>query len=219
MKKFTLIIAIIGLGLVSNGNCLFAQEEDAVVETAGVEASEEVSAPQEVGVLFSFEKNVEGWEIPDWCYEKDDYVGQQISRSDKFASEGNSSLELLVDYPGGIWTAAYTEIMQYLDLTGAKAVAVDLYIPEDAPNGLKAKMIVTVGEDWVWTEMSRSVKLEPGKWVTIEADLTDDSMSWRGTAVDDEFRGDIRKLGVRIESNMRPVYSGALYIDNIRVIK
>jgi len=27
----------------------------------------------------------------------------------------------------------------------------------------------------------------------------------------------VRKLGIRIESNMRPVYSGPIYIDNIRV--
>ena len=90
-------------------------------------------------------------------------------------------------------------------------------MPEDASFGLRAKLILTVGEDWQWTEMSRLVKLEPGEWTTVSASLAAGSSDWRRTQVTEEFRSDIRKLGIRIESNMRPVYSGPIYIDNVRL--
>jgi hypothetical protein len=74
-----------------------------------------------------------------------------------------------------------------------------------------------VGEDWAWTEMARLVKLVPGEWTTITASIVPGSSDWRRIEVTDKFRADVRKLGIRIESNMRPVYSGPIYIDNIRV--
>ena len=90
-------------------------------------------------------------------------------------------------------------------------------MPEEAPFGLKAKFILTVGEDWAWTEMSRSVKLIPGEWTTISASIIPGSNDWRKSQVTDAFRADLRKLGIRIESNMQPTYSGPIYIDNVRV--
>ena len=168
-------------------------------------------------VLFGFEKNSPFWEIPDWCFEKEDYVGKNIAFSTKFAREGKSSLELLTDFPGGKWTAAYLEVQEYFDWTPYQSISADVFLPENAPFGLKTKFILTVGEDWTWTEMSRSVKLIPGEWTTIIASVSPGSTDWRRTEVDDEFRTDVRKLGIRIESNMRPVYSGPVYIDNVRL--
>jgi len=168
-------------------------------------------------VLFGFEENIPCWEIPDWCLEKTDYVGESIAISNKFAKEGKSSLELMVNFPGAKWTATYVEIQQYFDWTLYKTILADVFLPKDAPFGLQARIILTVGEDWAWTEMARLVKLMPGEWTTITASIVLGSTDWRRTEVTDKFRADVRKLGIRIESNMRPVYSGPVYIDNIRV--
>ncbi len=168
-------------------------------------------------VIFGFEEGIPVWEIPDWCFEKEDYVAESIAVSTKFAKEGKSSLELMTDFPGKIWTAAYVEVQEFFDWTPYKSVSIDIFLPKEAPFGLKTKLILTVGEDWKWIEMSRSVKLIPGEWVTITASLIPGSTDWRRTQVTDEFRADIRKLGVRIESNMRPIYSGPIYIDNVRL--
>jgi hypothetical protein len=168
-------------------------------------------------VLFGFEENIPNWEIPDWCFEKPDYVGESIAISNKFAKEGKSSLELMADFPGAKWTAAYVEIQQYFDWTLYKTISADIFLPKDAPFGLQARIILTVGKDWVWTEMARLVKLMPGEWTIITASIVPGSTDWRRTEVNDKFRADVRKLGIRIESNMRPVYSGPIYIDNIRV--
>jgi len=109
--------------------------------------------------------------------------------------------------------------MQYFDWTEFSQLACDLYIPADAPIGLKGKMILTVGDEWKWVEQSKSVALKPGEWVTIVADLKPGSIDWRRFEVDEGFRSDVRKLDIRVESNNKPAYTGPIYLDNIRVIK
>lgn len=168
-------------------------------------------------VIFGFEDNVPSWEIPDWCFEKDEYVGESIAVSTKFAKEGKSSLELMTNFPGGKWTAAYVEVQQFFDWTLYKTISVDIYLPKEASFGLQARLILTVGENWTWTEMARLVKLVPGEWTTLSVTLVPGSTDWRGVQVTDEFRADVRKLGIRITSDMRPTYSGPIYIDNVRL--
>lgn len=168
-------------------------------------------------VIFGFEESIPIWEIPNWCFEKAEYVGESLASSDKFAKEGKSSLELMTNFSGGKWTAAYVEVQQYFDWTPYKTISVDVYLPEEAPYGLQARLILTVGENWTWTEMARSVNLIPGEWATLTADIAAGSSDWRQTQVTDEFRADIRKLGIRFESNIRPAYNGPIYIDNLRV--
>jgi len=199
MKKLNIVLLLIlGLSFLSIGQLSFAQ-----VETT----------------LFSFEDGAQGWEIPDWAFEKEDMVAEKLALSSEYAKDGKSSLELAVDFPGGSWTAAYVEIVEFFDWTPYSNLAVDVYLPTYAPAGLKGKFILTVGEDWKWIEMSRAVKLIPGQWTTISANLLPGSTDWRRTQVTDAFRQDVRKLGVRIESNLRPVYRGSIYIDNVRLIK
>jgi hypothetical protein len=167
-------------------------------------------------VIFGFEDGISGWEIPDWAFEKEDYVAQKAEISTAVAHEGKQSVKLAVKFPGAKWTAAYVETQQYFDWTSYSAVAVDVYLPETAPTGLKAKIILTVGESWNWVEMARSIALEPGKWTVLTANLLPGSTDFRAN-VDDAFRRDVRKVGVRIESNMKPVYAGDVYIDNFRL--
>ena len=174
---------------------------------------------QEVEIISSFEQGLEGWEVPDWAYEKPDQVQKDIQASSNFASEGQGSLEIEAEFPGGRWTGAIVEIMQYFDWSEFSQLACDLYIPADAPAGLKAKMILTVGDEWKWVEQSKSVSLKPGEWVTVIADLKPGSIDWRRVEVDEGFRSDIRKIDIRVESNNKPAYTGSIYLDNIRVIK
>ncbi|MFH1878274.1 MAG: glycan-binding surface protein [Candidatus Omnitrophota bacterium] len=196
MKKFLLVLALLGFAFMA-GNT-YAEDEV---------------------VLFGFENGVGGWDIPDWAYEKPDHVQKEIELSDKYANEGKKSLEMDVEFPGGRWTGAIIEVMEYFDWTDFSAVACDIYIPKDAPLGLRAKMILTVGDQWKWVEMSKSYALTPGKWVTLRADIKPGSLDWRRVQVDDEFRKDVRKIDIRVESNNKPEYTGPIYIDNIRVVR
>lgn len=178
-----------------------------------------VSAKAEDKVLFSFEKNAQGWEVPEWALEQQDHVARTVDVSKDAAKGGESALKVVTEFPGKIWSAALVEDAEYFDWTPYKEVACDIFLPKDSPKGLKAKIILTVGENWKFTEMARSIQLVPGEWVTISANLMPGSEDWKKTVVDDAFRQDVRKIAIRIESNKQPVYSGPIYIDNVRVVK
>ena len=182
------------------------------LEPSGIPITEE-------RVLDSFEKDEGGWEIPDWALEKDDHVAEKIEVSEDIASEGKQSLKVNCNFPGKSWTAAVVELEQFLDCTPYRQIAVDVYIPKDAPLGLRAKIILTVGDDWKFTEMTRAIPLIPGEWVTIKGNIEPGSYDWKRTVPDESFRADIRKIVVRITSNKRPVYEGPVYIDNVRIGK
>jgi len=176
-------------------------------------------ARAEEKVIFSFEKDAQGWEIPEWALEQEDYVGKSVEVSKDVSKEGKGSLKLSASFPGKVWTSALAEDFEYFDWTPYKAISTDIYLPKEAPVGLKAKIILTVGEGWKFTEMARSIALVPGEWVTITASLLPGSEDWKRTVVDDSFRKDVRKIAIRVESNKKPEYTGPIYIDNIRLTK
>jgi hypothetical protein len=176
-----------------------------------------IPTEKKVRVLYSFDKTTDGWEVPDWAMDEEGYVAKKASVSNDVMKDGAASLKVDAEFPGKVWTAALVEVMEYLDLTQYSEMSCDIYIPKETPPGLKAKIIVTVGDSWKFTEMARAIQLMPGEWTRVKANLLAGSDDWKGTTVDDSFRADVRKIAIRIESNRSPVYSGPIYIDNIRV--
>jgi len=198
MKKMLIVVLMMGL----------------VLTLSGLARAEEK-------VLFSFEKDkdTQGWEIPEWAMEQEDHVAKTVEESKDVAKDGKGSLKVMAVFPGKSWTAAIVEDFEYFDWTPYKAISADIYIPKEAPIGLKAKLILTVGENWKFTEMARSIPLVPGEWTTVTANLAPGSEDWKKTVVDDNFRKDVRKVAIRVESNKKPEYTGPLYIDNVRLTK
>ena len=175
------------------------------------------SAAREI-TLYTFEKDPQGWEIPDWALDKKDHVGKQLSVSEFHASEGKYALEFDVAFSGlPSWEGAYVErIADVTDWSPFGFISVDIFLPSNAPRGLRAKIILTVSDKWIWTEMNRSIPLAPGEWTVIKADFTPQSMAWR-RFIDDSFRADVKKIGIRIESNGKVDYKGPIYIDNVKL--
>ena len=64
--------------------------------------------------------------------------------------------------------------------------------------------------------MRRAVRLAPGAWTTVTAHLAAGSRDWTGS-LDDRFRADVRKIGIRIESDGATAYRGSVFIDGVRV--
>jgi len=168
-------------------------------------------------VFYNFETDLHGWEVPVWAESKTDYVATEAVVSNDVASQGNSSMRVLTDFPGDIWSAGLVEIQHYLDLSPYRVISVDIYLPPDASVGLKAKLILTVGSNWKFVEMNRSMPLIPGKWVTITASIEPGSYDWKRVVPNEDFAKDVRKIAIRIESNRKPKYSGPIYVDNVRV--
>ncbi len=185
------------------------------IKKVTIVTSQQESKEKSIQVLYDFENNEDGWGIPGWALEKQDYVATSITQGQNQSTSGKGSLEFHTEFPKGVWTAALVEIPQFIDLSKADSISVDIFIPENAPVGLKAKMILTVKDTWQFIEMSLGYRLISGKWNTITADLSDGSIDWRTSFVDNSFRSDIRKIAVRIESDGIP-YSGPVHIDNMR---
>ena len=169
--------------------------------------------------LFGFEDGLQEWVIPAWEAAAPDYAGRRLDISREMMSHGASALQLLVDFTGERWTGAYVEREMYVtDWRPYRILAVDVYLPPEAPEGLKARIILTTGDQWRWTEQNRALPLEPGLWTTVRADLMPDSVDW-AFFPDETFRRDIRKIGVRIEAERGTVYHGPVHLDDIRLTR
>ena len=196
-----------------------AQNTAVLVALALVAGAPGVRAEGQAMVMHDFEKDLEEWSLPDWEMTDQYYAAKDAAQSTDVASSGTGSAKVMVDFPGGRWVGAYLEKLVYVTDWGQfGSISVDVYVPADCPPGMKAKIILTVGEKWTWTEMNRSIALAPGKWTTITANLKAGSQDWKFFP-DDAFRKDVRKLGVRIESDKEPVYIGPVYIDNVRLLE
>jgi predicted small lipoprotein YifL len=232
MRRLPVILtaaALIGIFAVSGCGKKEAIEMPASPKTevgqAVTRTDEQAEAPTpstepitEERTYYDFETaDLSGWEVPQWALGKTDYVAKEAVYSEETSSKGKGSMRVAADFPGGQWTAALVEIQQYLDLSRYRVIRADVYLPADAPIGLTAKLIITVGENWRFVEMSRSFPLIPGEWTEITASIEPGSYDWKRVVPDESFAEDIRKIAVRIESNRKPKYTGDLFIDNVRV--
>ncbi|MGB2662233.1 MAG: hypothetical protein WBB86_00390 [Candidatus Omnitrophota bacterium] len=206
------VLCLAGCGPVEKGP---SKEAPGKVEEAARPAPSSKPITEE-RTYYDFEGDLGGWEVPMWAAGKSDYVAKEVSVSSDFASHGKDSMKIEADFPGGLWTAGLVEIQQYLDMSRYRVISVDLYIPKDAPMGLKVKFILTVGSNWKFVEMSRSVPLVPGEWVTITANIEPGSYDWKRVVPDEKFAEDVRKIAIRVESNRKPKYTGPIYVDNVR---
>src|SRR3989338_4163404 len=103
-------------------------------------------------VLYDFEKDPQGWKIPDWALAKKDYVAEEIGISEFYASRNRYSLEMQVNFPVvKEWRGAYAECpVDIQDWSEYGWLEADILLPKESPKGLRAKLILTVGDDWKW---------------------------------------------------------------------
>lgn len=188
-------------------------------EGAGVLLSAAVLAPvlsaAEI-VIYGFEDTPEGWAIPGWAKSSSDYVAQGAVVSQAHPSEGRCALEVSTAFPGDRWTGAYVEReVEVTDWSPFGQFSVDIFLPSDAPAGFRGRIILTVGDQWQWTEMNRSIPLTPGTWTTLSVNLKPGSMDWKFFP-DEAFRKSVRKIGIRVESDTVR-YQGPVFFDNVRL--
>ncbi|MFH1552452.1 MAG: hypothetical protein ABID83_02280, partial [Candidatus Omnitrophota bacterium] len=201
LRLFAIGLCVVSLGLSGCG----PKQESPAKKAGGVEkgtesAAETPAAPvpstapiTKEKTIYDFEMaDLDGWEIPIWALPKPEYVAKEAVISDEAKSSGNTSMKVTADFPGATWTAALVEIQQFLVLSSYRVIRADVYLPKDAPIGLKVKLIFTVGNNWKFVEMSRSVPLIPGEWVTITANIEPGSYDWKRIVPDETFAGDVR---------------------------
>ncbi len=196
-----------------------AEKKEPAAKSAKSAEKKKASKKQDGKVLFSFEVDSDGWRIPDWAFEKSDNASVEVTVGGEFASDGKKALKMATKFPPKMWSGAYAEIEQdsssYMDFSPFPYLMADVYVPAEAPKRMKAEIILTVGDNWAWTEMRQPVELVPGAWTTIQANVAPDSTAWKARLTP-ELIGDVRKLGVRVSVN-GPSYEGPVFIDNVRL--
>lgn len=220
MKK-TLVdrsaLVLIAVALLASPSFAAPKKKDA--KKSAPAASAGAKETMSVLKIYDFETDLDGWRIPDWAFAKNDNAGLDVAQDKTQASSGKASLKINSTFPARMWSGAYAEIEResgnFMDFTGHQYLMADVFVPAGAPAKMKAEIIVTVGENWAWTEMRKPIELVPGQWNTIRADISSDGTDWK-VRFTDQLRADVRKLGVRVSSNS-PEYKGAVYIDNIRL--
>ena len=186
-----------------------------VIVVASVGAASTLHAAEII--IYGFEGTVDKWVIPDWAKTSADYVGKDLTVSKEQAAEGAYALTLRAEFPGGRWTGAYVEReVETTDWTPFGQLSADVYLPADTPAGLRGRIILTVGEQWQWTEQNRAVELAPGRWTTLTVQLRPGSTDWKFFP-DDAFRRTVHKIGIRVESDKAPAYTGSIFIDHVRL--
>jgi len=179
-------------------------------------------------IEYGFEDGAQGWRIPDWAFYQKDHVATDIGITTENASQGESSLEVMCDFPGKTWACALVEVEAQLDLSGYNTISADIYLPKKAPRDLiQARIILTVGDGWLFTEMRTPVLLERGKWTTVKVDIEKEDVEgisqWKGRKEKRLFLHihNVKKVAIRIEydaappTRVGPEYNGPIYIDNI----
>ena len=188
-----------------------------LLAAAGLLAGTAAPAQSAEILLYGFEGTLDGWRIPEWARSASDHVAEEAMISRGYAREGQYALEVLTEFADGRWTCAYVEHdMEVTDWTPFGRLSIDVFLPAEAPVGLKGRIILTVGGRWLWTEMAQPVPLAPGAWTTLTVNLKPGSMDWPFD-LDDAFRADVRKVGVRIEAENGPAYRGSVFIDQVRL--
>lgn len=192
------------------------EQPEGTADAAADHAAEPAPGIAQDPILYSFEISSQGWGIPEWARLKPDHVATTVDVARNVAHSGAGSLRMMTDFSGQRWNAALVELQQGLDMSQYDSVSIDCYLPPEAPSGLTAQLILTVGENWTFTEMKRGVPLVPGEWTTVTADIRPGSADWKGTVPDTGFARDVRKVAVRVVANGPPRYAGPVYIDNMR---
>lgn len=207
MKKILYVIAVLSLILFSGQCCGYALEE----------------------YRYDFEDGDQGWKIPDWAFYQKDHKALTSEVSTDVASTGTHSYKVDCDFPGNVWTAALVEVEKDYDLYGYDSISVDVYIPRNAPRDLmQARIILTVGDGWLFAEQRTPAPLTPGKWTTVTAKLESSEVpdsAWKGRGEKRLFNyiHKIKKIAVRAEydasppTRLGPRYNGPFYIDNLRI--
>lgn len=172
-------------------------------------------------MLFDYEVDLDGWRIPEWAFAKKDNAAAKVLLSKEQAFNGTQSLKIVTNFMPKMWSGAYCEVERepgnFMDFTGYDTLMVDVYVPKEAPRKLTGEIVLTVGEDWSWTEMRKGIELVPGQWTTVTANITPESLDWKAKLTE-ALISDVRKLGVRVASNYME-YKGQVYVDGIRLGK
>jgi hypothetical protein len=179
-------------------------------------------------VLFDFEHTKQNWSIPQWAAEQGDCTGMLLEVSPDKSSSRDRALKLTCEVPGDSWSSAVIEYENEMDLSWARVISVDIFVPSGVWSGKsRGRIALITGEAGWWMEMRGAVRIETGEWSNISAGLREQDASLWGNSRGDGFDlkedlAKVRKIVIRVEfdgwhGSADMYYNGPVYVDNIRI--
>ena len=73
-------------------------------------------------IIFDFEGTTQEWKIPGWSFDQKDHVATDVEVSEEKASSGDSSLKIMCEFPGDVWSAALVDWERHIYLSTHKSI-------------------------------------------------------------------------------------------------
>jgi hypothetical protein len=183
---------------------------------AGGDPGKADGARAATGVLDSFETDGEAapWTEASWASAGTDAGGAPLSprRGSAGVTSGRSALAVPVRFTGAGYEQAYVGRAASRSMAGAAALGADLTVPADAPAGLRAKLVLQLGPDAVWSEPAAATELAPGATTHVTLPLAGafDPVPERAAIAD------VRGYGVKLDGT-GVAWSGEVALDQVRL--
>jgi hypothetical protein len=154
------------------------------------------------------------WSLAAWADAGLDESGavMAVAPTASGATEGEAALAVPLRFAGQGYAQAFVSRETSEDLGAAAAVAIDVTVPPDAP-ALGAKIILTLGPGYAWTEPNTAQPLAPGATTTVRLDLA----GAVDPPVDPALFADVRGIGLKVDAS-GATWRGAISIDNLRAL-
>ncbi|NQT52769.1 DUF5060 domain-containing protein, partial [bacterium] len=139
---------------------------------------------------------------------------EDIAVDTAHTTDGGEALKLMASYPGEAAIVRKVEA----DWHTYDRLALDVFVPKDAPNDMRVMVYLRDGDLW-WYETLLPTYLRPGDWTKLLVDLTGATTSWtphgHSKVFDRYTLQRVRVMGLRVFGHR--TYAGALYVDNIQL--
>ena len=171
---------------------------------------------------YGFEIGKDRWNAPGWADGNQDVEGRTVQPEvdGTVARGGSRSLRVSANLAEGRFSQLFWMTPVGEDWSRFSRVRGWIYLPNGAPTGLLARVQLT-GADWKYREFAQDVRLVPGRWNEVGADLTAAAASaWNCT------RGELESalrwvvgFGFKVHNQGSSVgYRGPLFLDDVQLI-
>ncbi len=171
---------------------------------------------------YGFEIGKDRWNAPSWADGNQDGTGRtlQPEASSETARGGSRSLRAEANLADGRFSQMFWLTPVGEDWSRFSKVRGWVFLPKGAPQGLLARVQMT-GADWKYREFAADVRLVPGEWTEVSADLTaSGAPSWNCT--EGELASALRWVvgfGFKVHNQGSGAgYRGPLYLDDVQLV-
>ncbi|MFN3682975.1 MAG: hypothetical protein ACK41F_03455 [Fimbriimonadaceae bacterium] len=176
----------------------------------------------EAVTAYGFEIGKDRWNAPGWADGNQDGEGRTVQPEvdGTVARGGSRSLRAAANLAEGRFSQLFWSTPVGEDWSRFARVRAWVFLPAGAPEGLLARVQLT-GADWKYREFAGDVRLVPGEWTEVSADLAASGAPGWG-CTEGELASALRWVvgfGFKVHNEGSLVgYRGPVYLDDVQLV-